>query len=239
MYKDFRKYAKNNVRVSYMDDYFSTQNVTPSILEEGELKGTLISVFDRLMKDRIIFVNTEVNKYMAEIIKAQIMYLSTINEEPINININSPGGSVDEGLVILDAYELSTAPIHTTGHGMCASMGSILLGAGKKGERALTKHSHVMLHQVSYGASGQILDVDIQVEQARLKNDLLFSYLGEYCNKGHEQIKKDAMRDFWMNSVKSLEYGIIDKIIWNKDKIITKDNLKDIKDSVIYKQSKI
>lgn len=240
MYKDFRKYAiSKNVSASILDSRFKVENITPAIVEEEGLKGTLMSVFDRLMKDRIIFINTDINTEIAEITKAQLMYLSTMNSDKITINLNTPGGSVDAGLVILDAYELSNVDIHTIGHGMCASMGSVLLGAGKKGERLLTKHSNVMLHQVSYGAKGNIQDVKIQVEQANLKNDILFSYLAEYCGKTTDIVKKDAERDLWLNSVDALKYGIVDKILWDRNTIVTINDLETIKDSVLYKQSKI
>lgn len=233
---DFKNYTlkHKNISSSKLDSYEKTMNVTPVILEETQLNGTLISVFDRLMKDRMIFINDVVDTDMAEIIKAQIMYLDSISDEPIRIYINTPGGSVSEGLVIYDSYCLAKCKIHTICHGMAASMGSILLGAGENSNRFITKYSRVMLHQVSNGVSGNIQDITIAMNETVKYNNILFELLGDFCNKPSEQVKKDADRDKWLNSVESLQYGIVDKILWNKDTIITLDNLDTIKDSILY-----
>lgn len=240
MYKDFRKYAMSQkLSGSVLDDMFKVSNSTPAIFEEADMKGHVMSVFDRLMKDRIIFINGEVNDQMAETVKAQIMYLDTISNEPINEIIHSGGGSVVSGRIMLCANDLSKSIIKTTCQGYSCSMGAVLLGAGEKGHRSITKNSLVMLHQIAFSVNGNIQDIDIQAEQGEQTNEILFSYLAEYCGKTPEQVKKDATRDFWMNSVDSLIYGIVDQILWDKDTIITLDNLDIIKEHIIYKQSKI
>jgi ATP-dependent Clp protease protease subunit len=234
MKNDFKNYAVNHLGIpsttldSYENSIVGIQ--TPSIVEERPMNMSIISVFDRLMKDKIIYLTGTVNDQMANIISAQLQYLDTLNtNEPITFMVNSGGGSVYAGLSILDTINLSKTQIFTTCYGMAASMMSVILGAGLKGERGITRFSKVMLHQSSGGSGGNIQDAKVAFEEWNSLNEQLFDLLGEYTNKTSEQVKKDASRDLWLNSTKALEYGIVDKIYWSRDKIVTLDNLHEVK----------
>jgi ATP-dependent Clp protease protease subunit len=183
-----------------------------------------------MVKEKIIYVTGTVTDQMANIISAQLMYLDTLNtNEHITFMCNSGGGSVYAGLSIIDSMNLSKTDIHTTCYGMAASMMSVILGNGKKGERAITRFSKVMTHTSSGGVNGTIIDSEIAFKEWSRLNDTLFELLGEYTGKTKEQVLKDSERDNWMDSIQSLEYGIVDKIYWSKDKIITLDNIKEVK----------
>lgn len=235
IHKDnFQNYAVNHLGMSsntinaYQNSIENIQ--TPVIVEERQMNMSLISVFDRLMKEKIIYVTSMVNDQMANIISAQLMYLDTLNtKEPITFMCNSGGGSVYAGLSIIDAMDLAKTDIHTTCFGMAASMMSVILGNGKKGERGITRFGKVMTHTSSGGVSGTIIDSEVAFQEWKRLNKNLFELLGDYTGKPAEQVLKDSERDNWMDSIQSLEYGIVDKIYWSKDKIITLDNISEIK----------
>jgi len=234
---NFENYAVNHLGMSSntLNSYEKEMNKivciqTPVIVEERQMNMSLISVFDRLMKEKIIYITGTVNDQMANIISAQLMYLDTLNtNENITFMCNSGGGSVYSGLAIIDAMFLCKTDIHTLCFGMSASMMAVILGNGKKGERSVTRFGKVMLHQSSGGVSGTIVDSKVAYQEWESLNETLFELLGEYTNKSSETVKKDAERDLWLNSVKALEYGIVDKIHWDRDKIITLDNLHEVK----------
>lgn len=226
---EFLNYAKKHLGISSMELYYweklqdsiyskvmVSNSVTPMILEERELRATLMSVFDRMMGERIIWAVGVVNEQMSTIIQAQLMYLDSISKDDVTIQINSPGGSVLAGLSMIDVMNYVACDIKTINVGMAASMGSVLLGAGTKGKRFSLPNSKVMLHSVSSGAEGTIQELRISLAETEKYNTKLFNMLGEYCGKDPEQVKKDADRDFWMTSEESKEYGIIDDIIISK-----------------------
>lgn len=190
-------------------------SLTPYILEEREMRVTQMDIFSRLMADRIIWLAGPVDDRMSTVVQAQLIYLDSVNNEDITIHVDTPGGSVKSGLSMVDTIELIKSDVSTINTGMAASMGSVLLGCGTKGKRSALKSSRVMLHQVSHGAYGNIQDTEIQLEQARKYNDLLFEKLGSYCDKTAEEVKKDATRDNWLDAEEALEYGIIDDIVGN------------------------
>ena len=232
LYKDtFENFATNHLAISsaHVDEYKKLINQTPAVIEEREMRFTLMSVFDRLMADRIIYVGTPIYSGMANIINAQLLYLDSVNNKDIEFKINSPGGEVYAGLSTIDSMELCKSEIITGVNGIAASMASVLLGAGVKGKRTATRFSRVMLHQSSGGTGGNIQDAEVaMIEWKRLNHDL-FELLGEYSNKTAEQVKKDATRDLWLSSIEALEYGIVDKVFWSKDVTYTRENLKDLK----------
>ncbi len=222
--KDFKNYAINHFGYSENDfDDFArvqstiynnvTASATPYILEERKLNVTPMDIFSRLMMERIIYLIGPVNEQMSNVVQAQLMYLSQLSKQEIQVYVNSPGGSVVSGLTIVDALELSGCDINTINTGMAASMGSILLGCGTKGKRGMTKNARVMLHQVSAGAYGNVQDMDISMQQTIKFNEKLFEMLGNYTGKSPEQVKNDATRDFWLDAEEALEYGIIDYIV--------------------------
>lgn len=228
---EFKNYATKHLGISGMDFYYwdklqetlySNVNVfgsmTPMILEERELRVTQMSVFDRLMMDRIIWLSGPVNDRMSTIVVAQLMFMDNLEEKDITFHVDSPGGSVKSGLSIVDQMNYISSDIITINTGMAASMGSILLGAGTKGKRYSLPNSRVMLHQVSAGMSGNIQDMKISFEESEKYNKILFELLGEYTNKDPKQVIKDTNRDLWLNSQEALDYGIIDGIITKKKK---------------------
>jgi ATP-dependent Clp protease protease subunit len=190
-----------------------TASVTPMVVEDRPVQGTIISVFDRLMMDRIIWFAGPVTEGAATITQAQLMFLDSLGEQDITMYINSPGGGVYAGLSVVDVMDYIKADVATINVGMAASMGSVLLGAGTKGKRSATRFSRTMLHQSSGGTSGNIQDARITMIEWERLNRLLFELLGKYCNKTADEIEKDASRDLWLTSDEALKYGIIDEII--------------------------
>ena len=217
--KDFSLFGKDK-GISSMDLYYANKRIensmTPYILEERQLNVTQMDIFSRLMLERILFLAGEVNDNMSVIVQAQLMFLDSLENRDITLQIHTPGGSVVSGLGIVDVMDFVKSDIQTVNMGMCASMGSVLLGAGTKGKRSSLRFSKTMLHQSSGNASGVLMDAEISMNEWKKTNDILFNLLGEYCGKTAEQVKKDTNRDFWLTAEESLEYGIIDKIITKK-----------------------
>lgn len=226
---EFKDYAIKHMGISSMQLYYWDKiqetlynnltvvgSLTPMVLEERELRVTQLSVFDRLMMDRIIWLAGPVNDRMSTVVQAQLMFLDNLETKDITLHIDSPGGSVKSGLSIVDVMDYVSSDIVTINTGMAASMGSILLGAGTKGKRYSLRFSRVMLHQVSSGAEGNIQDMRISLQEAEKYNELLFGLLGQYTDKDPKQVMKDATRDKWLNSDEAKAYGIIDNIITNK-----------------------
>ena len=191
-----------------------TDSVTPTIIEERQLNVAAMSVFDRLMMDRIIWCAGPVNDRMSIVVQAQLLFLSQQDpKKTITMHIDSPGGSVKSGLSMVDVMNYIDTPIQTINTGMAASMGSVLLGAGTKGMRSSLRFSKTMLHQSSGGAGGNIQDARITMAEWEKTNKLLFELLGEYCGKKPSQVEKDAQRDLWLSADEALSYGIIDEVI--------------------------
>lgn len=217
---EFNRYAKSEHNISSLTlDYYQKQvkgSLTPYILEERELRAVQMDIFSRLMMDRLLWVAGEVNDNMSTVVQAQLMFLDSVGNEDITMHIDSPGGSVKSGLSMVDVMDYIKSDIRTVNTGMAASMGSVLLGAGTKGKRSSLRFSTTMLHQSSGGFSGNIQDAEIDWKEWQKVNDILFELLGEYCGKDPEVVKKDATRDFWLNSQQALDYGIIDTIIKRK-----------------------
>ena len=175
--KDFRHFAIDKVGMSpsVIDDKIGKVNnhLTPYILEERQLNVATFDVFSRLMYDRIIYFTGVVNSDTCDTAIAQLLYLSSVDERDINMYINSPGGSVVDGLGLVDTMNYINCDISTTCIGMAASMGSVLLSNGAKGKRFVLPHSRVMIHQVSSSQSGTLADLEIELEQTRrCKNDV-------------------------------------------------------------------
>ena len=224
---DFEKYTKKHLHINndIIESYQKVQSilpnisssVTPTIIEERQLNVAAMSVFDRLMMDRIIWCAGPVDDRMAITVQAQLLFLS--QKEPkktITMHIDSPGGSVKAGLSMIDVMSYIESPIQTINTGMAASMGSLLLGAGTKGMRSSLKHSRTMLHQSSGGAGGNIQDARIMFDEWEKINKELFELLGGYCGKTAKRVEKDAQRDLWLSSSEALDYGIIDEVIIKK-----------------------
>jgi ATP-dependent Clp protease protease subunit len=217
---EFRKYAQSEKGISSLTmDYHAKQieaSMTPMILEERELRVTQMTVFDRLMMDRILWVAGPVNDRMSTIVQAQLMFLDSVEVKDITMHVDSPGGSVKSGLSMVDVMDYIKSDIATINTGMAASMGSVLLGAGTKGKRSSLRFSKVMLHQSSGGFRGNIQDAEIDWKEWQEVNSILFELLGDFCDKAPEQVKADSQRDFWMSAQEAVDYGIIDEIVKGK-----------------------
>lgn len=214
---DFYKYATMHAGIptTTVEDY-TKANMTPYILEERKMNITQMDVFSRLMNDRIIYVQGEVNDTMSSIVSAQLMYLDSVVEKDITLWISSPGGSVSAGLTMVDVMNYIGCDVVTVNMGMAASMGSILLGNGTKGKRYMLPNARVMLHKVSSGMQGQIDNLEVSYQETKKYNEKLFNMLGEFCNKSPEKVLEDSRLDFWLNSDEAKEYGIIDEILTTK-----------------------
>lgn len=219
---DFRKFAidKANVSPSVVDDVIKkTENgIMPFILEERKMNVTQMDVFSRLLFDRIIYFSGVVDSESCNTVIAQLLYLSSTDNRDINLYINSPGGSVIDGLGVIDTINFIPCDVTTTCVGMAASMGAVLLSCGAKGKRLVLPHSRVMIHQVSSGMSGVSKDLEIELEQTlRCKKDL-YNILSEKTGKTYEQIEKDCDRNFWLIGQEAVEYGIADKVLSKSQK---------------------
>lgn len=217
---NFEKFARDNkVSSLTLGNYASKFNagyINPTILEERKMNVTQMDVFSRLMQERIIFLGTEIDSDVANIINAQLLWLDSMGEDEITMMINSPGGVCYDGLAIIDTMNYISSPITTQCVGMAASMGAVILSAGEKGHRFALPHSRVMIHQPIGGAHGQASDILIEAEQIKILKDELCGIIAENSGKSLKQVIKDADRDYWMIASEAKEYGIIDNIITKK-----------------------
>lgn len=216
--KEFGKYATKHMGISSLTmqryDSVFTNSLTPYIIEERQLNVASMDVFSRLMMDRIIFLGTPIDDYIANIIQAQLLFLeSTDPSKDIQIYFNTPGGSVHAGLGIYDTMQYIAPDIATICTGMAASMGAVLLTAGSKGKRSALKHSRVMIHQPMGGASGQASDIEITAREILKLKKELYEIIANHSGKTYKQVENDADRDYWMTSEEAKEYGMIDEIL--------------------------
>ena len=220
IYNDYAKFAKSNCGVSssVLDRYARHQDLylNPTIIEERKLNVAQMDVFSRLMMDRILWLNTEVDADVMNILNSQMLYLDSISDDDISLYINSPGGSVVAGLSTYDIMNYINSDVATYCMGMSASMGAVLLSSGTKGKRYSLPHGEILIHQPLGGAKGQASDILIAAEQIRKCKDTLYGILSQNTGKSVEDITRDADRDFWMTPDEAKEYGIIDEIIYKK-----------------------
>ena len=221
MITDFEKFAvSQGIGTNKLDGYnkYNIRNgiIEPYILEERTLNCAPMSVFSRLMYDKIIFLGSEINEDVANIINAQLLYLNSVTDrdEDIKMFINSPGGSCIDGLAIYDVMNFIDPDVATYCMGMCASMGSILVSSGAKDKRFILPNGTVMIHQVSSG-TGRVQNADLQIaakESQKIQNTL-YNILAQNTGKSFEEIERDADRDHWFNAQEAVDYGLIDKIV--------------------------
>jgi ATP-dependent Clp protease, protease subunit len=215
---DFGKFARSKHGVSSLGLHqyasVSASYISPTIIEERQLNVASMDVFSRLMMDRIIFLGLPIDDYVANIIQAQLLYLdSTDPTKDISIYFNTPGGSVNAGLGIYDTMQFISADIATICTGMAASMGAVLLTAGKKGKRSALKHSRIMIHQPMGGAEGVASDIEITVREiVKLKREL-YEIIALHSGNTIEKVEKDSDRDYWMTAQEAKDYGMIDEIL--------------------------
>ena len=189
-------------------------SINPTIIEERQLNVAQLDVFSRLMMDRIIFLGTEVNDYVANVIQAQLLFLaSTDPRRDITLYINSPGGSVTAGLGIYDTMQHIPCAVGTTCTSIAASMSAVLLCAGATGRRAALPHARVMIHQASGGMQGKVSDMEINYRLILELQDELYTIMTRHTKRSMEEIRRDADRDHWMTAERALEYGFIDEVM--------------------------
>jgi len=171
-------------------------------------------VYNRLLRNRIVFLGTEVNDHIANLITAQLLYLESEDEEKdIWLYINSPGGSVTAGMAIYDTMQLVTPQVGTICMGLAASMGQFLLSAGEHGKRFALPHARIMMHQPSGGFQGQASDIKIQAEQMIYIKRLMAERIAEHTGQTVEQIEQDSERDRWFTAEQAKAYGIVDAVV--------------------------
>jgi ATP-dependent Clp protease protease subunit len=226
--KEFRDFAVKGQGInsltleSYRKSVTTPIGMTPMIIEERQLNATVLSVFDRLMMDRIIFLGTGINDQVSNIVQAQILFLESVDaKRDIQIYLNSPGGSVYSGLGIYDTMQFATPDISTICTGMAASMGAVLMCAGTKGKRYALPHSRVMIHQPMGGNEGgtQASDMEITLKQINLLKKELYEIISTHSGQPFKKVQKDSDRDYWMTAQEAKEYGMIDEILTRKKEI--------------------
>lgn len=188
--------------------------LVPTVIEKSHLGERAFDIYSRLLKERIIFLGEEVNEHTANLIVAQMIHLAY--EDPkkdIFFYINSPGGSVYDGLAIYDTMQYIQPDVQTIGIGMQASMGAILLSSGAKGKRSVLPNSRVMIHQPRGGAQGVMTDMEITLKEGVRTKELLVELMAKNTGQKKEKVRGDMERDFWMDAREAMDYGIIDKVI--------------------------
>lgn len=221
--KEFLKYAvkdrglSSHTVESYISAAYGPENMTRTVIEERPMPFREVDVFSRLMVDRIIFLGTGIDDYVANIIQAQLLFLeSTDPTKDIQIYINSPGGGVYAGLGIYDTMQYIRPDVATICTGMAASMGAVLLCAGAAGKRTALKHSRVMIHQPLGGASGQASDIEITAREIQKLKKELYEIIAQHSGKPYDEVWTDADRDHWMIAAEAKEYGMIDEVLERK-----------------------
>ena len=190
--------------------------IIPTVIDKVNNSERVYDIYSRLLKDRIIIINGEINNELSNSVVAQLLFLDSLNNEDISIYINSPGGSVTDGMAIYDTMNFINSDVSTIGLGMCASMGAFLLSSGTKGKRYALPNCEVMIHQPLGGAQGQATEIKIAAEHILKTKDKLNKILSLNTGKDLNIIEKDTDRDNFMTSSEALKYGIIDEIITNK-----------------------
>lgn len=221
---EFRKFATKHLRMNSLalDNFMAAQDnyyVSPTILEERQLNVTQMDVFSRLMMDRIIFLGTPIDDYVANVIQAQLLFLDTADPgKDISIYINSPGGVVQAGLGIYDTMQYISSKVGTICTGMAASMAAVLLVAGENGRRSALPHSRVMIHQPSGGMQGQSSDMEIAVREVQKLRQELYHIISEHSGQSFKKVEKDSDRDYWMTAQEALAYGMVDSVLTKNKK---------------------
>lgn len=188
--------------------------LVPTVIESSRDGERAFDIYSRLLKDRIIFLGEDVNEHTANIIVAQLLFLA--NEDPtkdISLYINSPGGSVYDGLAILDTMNYIKPDVATYGIGLQASFGAVLLASGAKGKRYLLPNARVMMHQPHGGTRGQVTDQEISLRESIQLKELLIDIMARNTGQKRAKVKEDMERDYWMGASEAVAYGLADKVL--------------------------
>jgi ATP-dependent Clp protease protease subunit len=188
-------------------------NLVPMVIEKTQFGERAYDIYSRLLKDRILFVSGPIEDYTANLVVAQLLFLDAEDsKKDVQLYINSPGGSVNAGLAIVDTMNHIKADVSTVCVGLAASMGSIILSAGKKGKRYALPNSEVMIHQPWGGVQGQAADIEITAKHILATRDRLNSMLAKATGQKLEKVEKDVDRDFFMTAEEAKKYGIVDQV---------------------------
>jgi len=198
--------------------------LVPVVIEQTGMGERSYDIYSRLLKDRIVFIDGEINDLTADLVVAQLLFLESQDpEKEISIYVNSPGGSVTAGLAIYDTMQYVRCDIQTICLGQAASMGALLLTGGAKGKRMALPSSRILIHQPWGGAQGQARDIGIQAKEILRLKKMTIEYFAKHSGKGEERIASDMERDFYMSAAEAVEYGIVDRILTrNTDGAATK-----------------
>ncbi len=188
--------------------------LVPTVVEKSYEGERAYDIYSRLLKERIVFLGEEVNEQTANIVVAQLLHLAY--EDPkadISLYINSPGGSVYDGLAIYDTMQFIKPDVATYGIGLQASMGAFLLSSGAKGKRFLLPNARVMIHQPSSGTKGKVTDQEISLREAMRLKTLLAEITAKNTGQKLAKVKEDMERDYWMNAEEAVKYGLVDRVV--------------------------
>ncbi len=215
---EFERFAcyDRNIGTATLSRYGAvlSNHINPAVIEERKLNATSIDVFSRLLMDRVIWLGCPLDDDVANIIQAQLLFLSSNDTKAdISLYINSPGGSVSAGLGIYDTIQFVTPDVATICTGMAASMGSVLLCAGAKGKRSALPHSRVMIHQPLGGVQGQAEDILIEAREIDKCRKELYDIISRHSGQTYDKVFKDADRNYWMTAEDAKAYGMIDRIL--------------------------
>ena len=188
-------------------------NLIPSVVEKNSDGERVYDIYSRLLKDRIIILSGEIDDNLANSIVAQLLYLDSINHNPINLYINSPGGSITSGMAIYDTMNYIKSKVSTICIGMAASMAAFLLSSGEKDMRFILPNGEVMIHQPLGGAQGQATEIKIAAERILKLKEKLNKILSKNTGQSIEKIQNDTERDYFLDSSEALDYGLVDKIL--------------------------
>lgn len=227
MNKDFMLFTRGMVNQPYLSDYikafpngvpnyindFIRNYQNPTIIEERKMNTASVDIFSRLMQNRIIFLGDEIESEVANIIQAQLLYLQAMSDEDIILYLNTPGGSVVDGLAIYDTIQFVKPDVQTVCTGMAASMGSILLVAGTKGKRKILPNARVLIHQPWGGLVGTAADLTIEVNEMNKAKQRLYEILAKHTGQDVNKIIEDSQRDFWLDAEEALNYGCVDEVV--------------------------
>ena len=200
-----------------MSDYSKILSYVPTVIESSSRGERSFDIFSRLLRERIIFLGTEINDEVANSIVAQLLLLDSENpEKDIMLYINSPGGVITAGMAIYDTMNLIKADVSTICLGEAASMGSFLLSSGAKGKRLALPSARIMIHQPLGGAQGQATDIELEAKEILRMKKMLTGILAENSGQDLERLQKDCERDYYMSAAQAVEYGLIDKVMTNR-----------------------
>jgi ATP-dependent Clp protease protease subunit len=192
-------------------------SLIPVVIEESPRGERSFDIYSRLLRDRIVMINGEIEPAMASTIVAQLLFLESENPNAdISLYINSPGGDVSAGWAIMDTMQYIKSPVSTIGMGLVASMGSVLLAAGEKGKRFVLPNTQVMIHQPMAGAKGQITDMEIQLSQFQKNKKTLIKQMAEFTGRKEKEVFDAMERDNWMTPAEAKDFGLIDKVLVRK-----------------------